>query len=222
MPNWCCTNYALKGSKKDIKRFCDTVNSVIDKPDVVKNGWNSKFWLGNLCVAFGYQYREDLDGLRGVLDPNPWAPACLCLSFDEPRPLEPEETEDGSYLIAFSITHAWSRSKWFEQMLEEQFPKVEVGYRSTDEFGNFRKAKRTDFFRVPSYEIECSAKDCFDEFYGFDPPTVGKVADKLTKLTGITFTVEQLINWEEVEDILCNYNDQHEDEEVFLYRWDED
>lgn len=136
MSNWCATNFLLRGPEEDIKRFCDTVNSCFTKPDVKPNGFG-KLWLGNLCVAFGYEYDECNGGLRGLLDPNPDSAACFFGPDPDNHRLEPEKNEDGTIQVRFSTQTAWGPSDWFMTMLDEKFPACEYGWKATDEFGNF-------------------------------------------------------------------------------------
>lgn len=219
MPNWCCTNYVLRGEPKDINRFCETVNACIDKPDVCENGFG-KYWLGNLCVAFGYEYSESMRGLRGALNPDPDAIACFCYECEEPRPLEPELAPDNTRAqVRFSVVTAWGPSDWFHMMLDEKYPDVIVGFKTTDEFGNFHDCKSLSLLGAPAYEIEASGRDVWAEF---DFGQEDLVAKKLTMLTGIDFSPEDVLYpASKVEDALGDYNESHEDDEVYFIAWKE-
>ena len=55
MPNWCATNWKVRGKAADIQNLADVFNSLKDRENVMPNGFG-KNWLGNLAVALGYDY----------------------------------------------------------------------------------------------------------------------------------------------------------------------
>lgn len=65
MPNWCATNYAVTGHKTELQQFADLVNSLPSREDVKENGFG-KFWLGNLAVHLGGDWKKG--HFRGVLN----------------------------------------------------------------------------------------------------------------------------------------------------------
>lgn len=153
MSNWCATNFLLRGPEKDIIRFCDTVNSCYLKDDVRPNGFG-KLWLGNLMVAFGYEFCPFYD-IRGLLDPNPDSVANF---FGPYRGLEkyfitPETIKDGTLQVRFSTQTAWGPSDWFMIMLDEKFPACEYGWEATDEFGNFHYIHNRKLLRKPYISV---------------------------------------------------------------------
>lgn len=157
MPNWCATNYHIMGSKEDLQRFADIVNSLPNRKDAAPNDFG-KFWLGNLVAALGGNYQKV--PCRGIIDPNGYASACFCLDVvDEEAKIEIETSEKGNY-ITCTIQTAWCREKQLEAFIKEKFPSFEFIYHSTDEFNNFNVTNDTeDIMGIPTYEISGARLD---------------------------------------------------------------
>lgn len=205
MPNWCTTNYVLKGKREDLQRFCDTVNACYARPDVQVNGFG-KLWLANLYVAFGGK-KENINsvrGLRGVLDPDFESIPCFSgpdfIGEDGDR-LAVEILPGGDAKIAFSVHTAWGISEWFNEMLAEQFPDVEVGWKATDEFGNFHVVHHKSLVGVSRYELEVENEDTVEYENGDE----GKIADELSEILGQTVTEEMVkTHDDDFYEMLCN------------------
>ena len=134
MPNWCSTNYVIRGSKEDLSAFVKTLNTMENNP----NGFG-RYWMGNLLVALGLKY-EDLDTFeishRGTFSPDPSECACFCgPDVDETQMFSVDD--DG--LLRLSTVSAWGRSDSMEDFLKEKYPSLEFFFFSTDEFGNFHE-----------------------------------------------------------------------------------
>lgn len=222
MPNWCATNFILRGRTEDINRFCDTVNSCLDKTDIMKNGFG-KFWLGNICVAFGYEYKDEYD-LRGSLSPEPDAVACWGGPQCEPGKLIPEKLDKTNSQICFSTETAWEPSGWLFIMLRQKFPGIVVAYKTTDEFGNFHKVKHSEIMCCFRYEINYDKyDDCEKSFYidGEDGDEE-LIAEKL-KVLGLNVTSEDVRTesghlWDEI----TTFNNANEDKGCLEFiKWDE-
>ena len=222
MPNWCVQNWILRGPKESVRNFCDTVNKCLTSPDVMPNGFG-KFWLGNLCVAFGYEYRNDCCGLRGNFDPDPSCYATLMHPDAEEKGIEPVEISETDSEIRFSVTHAWSPSLWFQEMLDEKYPELEQAWKATDEFGNFHTCLNIEAFGLKKYEIETWGPDGEDKCFGEKEHQ--QVADYLNGLTEntVNFTVDDILKGEDhIAEKLSQYNQEHEDEEIYVYVWEEE
>lgn len=132
MPNWCTTNYVVKGSKDDLCRLVKTLNNMPQ----FENGFG-KFWMGNLFGAFGMSRDEVLHShisCRGVVDPDFYAVPC----FFGPRTDDSAKFSlDDNDVLRLSTTTAWSRSEDFEKLILKHFPSITLAWSSTDEFGNF-------------------------------------------------------------------------------------
>ncbi len=130
MPNWCTTNYFLTGKDDELKRLAATINRLPKEKPAAPNDFGP-YWLGNIYVLLGKSWEGT--ECRGWLDPDPWADACMWPQMPEHKRVVAHHGQ-----LRFSTTTAWSRSKDFENLLKEAFPSVEIYYRTTDEFGNFR------------------------------------------------------------------------------------
>ena len=225
MPNWCSQNSVLRGPKDSIARFCETVNSVLVKPDVRPNGFG-KFWLGNLCVAFGYDY-DTLDEagarLRGNFDPDPYVPACMIHPEPEEKRIVPETVDEQTSSIGFSIVSAWGQSDWWNDMIAEKFPDCEYAWKATDEFGNFHECHNPHVLNVPRYEIE-QYGDPWGEM-GFnrgEEEAAAAFVNRLTRKRKDRVTAEDFLKGEDaVISKLLEYNDKHEDTEIVVRVWEE-
>lgn len=132
MPNWCCTNYVIRGSKEDLETLVNTLNTMENhKTDF------GRYWMGNLLIALGVNENDVYNGeirCRGAFDPDPYAYPQLCgPNYDE----NAEFCIDDDGLLRMSATHAWCRSEDMEEFLKTKFPSLEFFFFSTDEFGNF-------------------------------------------------------------------------------------
>ena len=190
MPNWCATNFLLRGTKEDIERFCKTVNDCYGKEDIKPNGFG-KLWLGNLYAAFGYDTKNipfcNRGGLRGALDANPDGIA----SFFGPNPsrkrLEPKTLDDKTSEVRFTVHTAWGPSDWFFDMLDEKFPDVQVAWKSTDEFGSFRYIHNREMLGEPFLSVEYPGREKRD----FEPEQMRDAIDYINGITGLSLTLEK-------------------------------
>lgn len=130
MPNWCSTNYAIRGEKSELKEFAGIINSLPQKESVHENSFGP-FWLGNLIAALGDDWGKY--PCKGAVDPNPDSPAY----FFGPCPDEEEEVEPADGFLRFSMTTAYNRSQEIEDLIKSRFPSFEFFWRSTDDCGNF-------------------------------------------------------------------------------------
>lgn len=86
--------------------------------------------------------------LRGTLDPDFYAQACLCGPYvDQKREFEVDE--DGR--MRFSTTSAWDRSEDLENLILEKFPGITLAWSCTDEFGNFHVTHNPE--RIPDLDV---------------------------------------------------------------------
>ena len=223
MPNWCVQNWILRGPKEDIQRFCDKVNSCLDRPGR-KNGFG-KYWLGNLCECFGYDYDEleknGVCGLRGTFDPEPDQIATLSCSRPEYVQVSPVSFNDELFEVHFSITHAWGPSDWFQSMIDEQFPTLMQCWKATDEFGNFHSCRNGDAFGLKAYEIYSWGKD---EEMNFDVGEEQQAVDFIKKISDgvLDLKPEELKESENFYSKISDYNESHEGEEIEIHFWEEE
>ena len=220
MPNWCCQNWVLRGPRKEIKRFCDTVNSCLTRPEVEPNAFG-KLWLGNLTAAFGEDY-DTLNNsgahLRGVLS----AYGDECAYFFGPAkndtPISFNDLESGEAEVRFSVTSAWGPSKWFEKTVEEKFPDLALGWKATDEFGNFHTCRNFGMLDEDAYVIEQVDEDSVGFTYGEEE----KVAKVLSEILGTEVSAEEILNNAlSMYEKICDFNEANEDHEVYYTAWRE-
>lgn len=220
MPNWCATNWTLKGPKDEITRFADAVNSLKDhKP--VKQTWFGNFYLPNFLDALGVNYKEWTEkpgaNLRGVIDPRGDAPATWGgPDVPEDETVEIEEVSPGRFAIAFSTVTAWGVPDWLITFLSREFPHCEYEYKATDEFGNFHE-------RTPGYtsEIYQAGGEVLDSWKTFDAGEEREFLETVNRACGIDLDIESLLkdrDWErKVRAAVGRYNEDHRDDGYQLY-----
>lgn len=222
MPNWCVQNWILKGPKDDVQRFCDTVNTCLTQPDVMPNDFG-KYWLGNLCVAFGYEYSESTYGLRGNFDPNGDQIATLCCPIPDETPVAPTPVDDDTAEIRFSVTHAHGRSDWFEKMVDEKFPDLKVAWKATDEFGNFHTCRNGEAFGLKRFEAETWGDNGEDRDFdnAFDAAAylnefTSKTDADFDKFTPEEVELQDQSFWNKLND----WNERHDDDFIGFCKWE--
>lgn len=220
MPNWCATNYLLRGNKDKVQEFCDKVNSCYDKPDIRPNSFG-KLWLGNVCVAFGYEYDKNNGELRGCIDPDAGSVPCFCGPCipEDKTEIIPTILKDKTTAVAvFSTQTAWGRSEWFENMIGEKYPELTLAWKATDEFGNFHHCHNPELIGCPVIEIEGWDIETAE----FEAGKESEATDMLKNITGIDFTVEEILaHNEKMYEKIIRWNKQHANHEINVIVWEE-
>lgn len=148
MPNWACNHIVASGDQEQLRALAQTLNTMPN----YSSGFG-RYWMGNLAAAL---LGVDADGLaryrgmhlRGTLDPDFYAQACLCGPYvDQKREFEVDE--DGR--MRFSTTSAWDRSEDLEDLILEKFPGISLAWSCTDEFGNFHITHNPE--RLPDLDV---------------------------------------------------------------------
>lgn len=148
MPNWACNHIVASGDQEQLRALAQTLNTMPN----YSNGFG-RYWMGNLAAAL---LGVDADGhdryrgmhLRGTLDPDFYAQACLCGPYvDQKREFEVDE--DGR--MRFSTTSAWDRSEDLENLILDKFPGITLAWSCTDEFGNFHVTHNPE--RIPDLDV---------------------------------------------------------------------
>ncbi len=148
MPNWACNHIVASGDQEQLRALAQTLNTMPN----YSNGFG-RYWMGNLAAALLGVDAEGLDRyrgmhLRGTLDPDFYAQACLCGPYvDQKREFEVDE--DGR--MRFSTTSAWDRSEDLEDLILEKFPGLSLAWSCTDEFGNFHTTHNPE--RIPDLDV---------------------------------------------------------------------
>ena len=148
MPNWACNHIVASGDLEQLRALAQTLNTMPN----YSNGFG-RYWMGNLAAALLGVDADGLDRyrgmhLRGTLDPDFYAQACLCGPYvDQKREFEVDE--DGR--MRFSTTSAWDRSEDLENLILEKFPGISLAWSCTDEFGNFHTTHNPE--RLPDLDV---------------------------------------------------------------------
>ena len=148
MPNWACNHIVASGDLEQLRALAQTLNTMPN----YSNGFG-RYWMGNLAAALLGVDADGLDRyrgmhLRGTLDPDFYAQACLCGPYvDQKREFEVDE--DGR--MRFSTTSAWDRSEELENLILEKFPGISLAWSCTDEFGNFHTTHNPE--RIPDLDV---------------------------------------------------------------------
>ena len=148
MPNWACNHIVASGDLEQLRALAQTLNTMPN----YSNGFG-RYWMGNLAAALLGVDADGLDRyrgmhLRGTLDPDFYAQACLCGPYvDQKREFEVDE--DGR--MRFSTTSAWDRSEDLENLILEKFPRSTLAWSCTDEFGNFHTTHNPE--RIPDLDV---------------------------------------------------------------------
>ena len=148
MPNWACNHIVASGDLEQLRALAQTLNTMPN----YSNGFG-RYWMGNLAAALLGVDADGLDRyrgmhLRGTLDPDFYAQACLCGPYvDQKREFEVDE--DGR--MRFSTTSAWDRSEDLENLILEKFPGITLAWPCTDEFGNFHTTHNPE--RIPDLDV---------------------------------------------------------------------
>lgn len=148
MPNWACNHIVASGDLEQLRALAQTLNTMPN----YSNGFG-RYWMGNLAAALLGVDADGLDRyrgmhLRGTLDPDFYAQACLCGPYvDQKREFEVDE--DGR--MRFSTTSAWDRSEDLENLILEKFPGITLAWSCTDEFGNFHVTHNPE--RIPDLDV---------------------------------------------------------------------
>lgn len=148
MPNWACNHIVASGDQEQLRALAQTLNTMPN----YSSGFG-RYWMGNLAAALLGVDADGLDRyrgmhLRGTLDPDFYAQACLCGPYvDQKREFEVDE--DGR--MRFSTTSAWDRSEDLENLILEKFPGITLAWSCTDEFGNFHVTHNPE--RIPDLDV---------------------------------------------------------------------
>lgn len=105
MPNWCFTQYAITGERREVRSLYNKMNRLQQrKTPLLPNGFGVT-WLGCLVKSLG-------SDPEAVYCRGHW----FNLSLDE----------DGT--LRFDTEHAWSRPSEVEDLIFEVFPSVSIYY----------------------------------------------------------------------------------------------
>lgn len=207
MPNWCVTNWTVRGKKQDIQAFCDTVNDLVNHP-VGPDNFFGDYWLGNLAEQLDIEIDRNHDNIRGTIDVDD--SLCATLIF----PGTPEERMDKMEsvisgdiaVVSFSTVSAWDRPYWLEDYISAHF--IDYGFTSTDEFRNFNIVRNTELY---PWIYEVHHEDGWEEYKIGEEE---KVCEYIAGLLGVE--IGPPANYEELLKAIEPYMDQMEEKEISL------
>ncbi len=212
MPNWCTTNFIVKGDRKAVEAFAATAESLRHNPSVHENAFGP-FWLVNLGVALGTigsleDANASTDNYRGIIDSEPEAPACWSINEPSEEPFEATVLGDGSAVLRFSTQSAWSMPIWLVLYLMQQG--LRVSYKATDEFGNFHYCHGGEDFDW-LHSVKCGENNTLD----FKAGQEQDLLDAIERQTPLRFTPDQRKSPVLAEMAVCEYNKSLPDDEMF-------
>ena len=187
MPNWCLSSYVVTGDEKEVCDLYEKMHSLEEREEsLVKNDFG-KTWLGNLVTLLGGD--RNTIYCRG---------AWLDLQKDE---------DNGA--LRFDTETAWCDADETIAFLQEKYPNLEfyfiaeepgMGYYATnDTAGEYFPQRYTVLPHDSSEE------------YQYEEGEEQAFFDEITNLTGC-----KVNSFEEVEKAVHEYNEQHEDEEIYV------
>lgn len=110
MPNWCFTQYKIKGSEEEVAALYKTIQDLADKEEsLLPNGFG-KLWLGNLVHALGGDWEKIY--CRGHI---------LDYSL-------------GNGILKINTETAWGEMSDVRHLIETRYPSLEI-YFQTEECG---------------------------------------------------------------------------------------
>ena len=168
MPNWCFTEYVVKGDEKDIKSLKEIFDSTLEAEQVAPNDFGPR-WLGNLVHKFGKNW--ETTPCRGTFGN--------------------EEIHDGN-MLAFNTTTAWGRCESVEEMIRERFPDVTVWFLEEELGCDIFVTNDADEIIFPEqYIIDIANK-------GMEYFTKEKALNKISEIAGRTITTfNEAVKWTE-------------------------
>lgn len=184
MPNWCKTEYSLRGPEKDLKEIEKILNVMENNEPKVKNGFG-RMWLGEFVEWLGESW-ENIP-CRGEI-----------ISFDR--------NDYGDLRIEQET--AWSEQIFIRKLIEKKYPDVKVFVLEEEEgMGIYRTNDVNRECYKMEYKLEtCSDGDYNTEYYG----SIDSVAEEL-KQYGFVPNSEDLEY--DISKFVDTYNDIHDNDE---------
>ena len=184
MPNWCKTEYCLRGPEKDLKEIEKILNVMENSEPNLKNGFG-RMWLGEFVWWLGESW-ENIP-CRGEI-----------ISFDR--------NDHGDLRIQQET--AWREQIAIRKLIEKKYPDVKVFvFEEEGDMGIYR----TNDVNLECYKMEYKLESCSDgdystEYYG----SIDSVAEEL-KQYGFVPKSEDLES--DISQFVDTYNDIHANDE---------
>lgn len=103
MPNWCSTDYIIRGRKDVVHKIYDAISNPTVKPG------SSKDWEGNVLLTLGIAINE-LWYMRGFISDN----------------AQIEDDNEGTSTLTFNAEEAWSPTDFCEALREKYQDDIEI------------------------------------------------------------------------------------------------
>ena len=187
MPNWCFTSYVVTGDEKEVCDLYEKMRSLEEREEsLVENGFG-KTWLGNLVTLLGGDWNT-------IYCRGDWSDLTK---------------DDDNGALRFDTETAWCDADETIAFLQEKYPNLEfyfiaeepgMGYYATNDTAGEYFPQR---YTVLPYDS--------GEEYQYEEGEEQAFFDEITNLTGC-----KVNSFEEVEKAVHEYNEQHEDEEIYV------
>ena len=187
MPNWCFTSYVVTGDEKEVCDLYEKMRSLEEREEsLVENGFG-KTWLGNLVTILGGDWNT-------IYCRGDWSDLTK---------------DDDNGALRFDTETAWCDADETIAFLQEKYPNLEfyfiaeepgMGYYATNDTAGEYFPQR---YTVLPYDS--------GEEYQYEEGEEQAFFDEITNLTGC-----KVNSFEEVEKAVHEYNEQHEDEEIYV------
>ena len=187
MPNWCFTSYVVTGDEKEVCDLYEKMRSLEEREEsLVDNGFG-KTWLGNLVTLLGGDWNT-------IYCRGDWSDLTK---------------DDDNGALRFDTETAWCDADETIAFLQEKYPNLEfyfiaeepgMGYYATNDTAGEYFPQR---YTVLPYDS--------GEEYQYEEGEEQAFFDEITNLTGC-----KVNSFEEVEKAVHEYNEQHEDEEIYV------
>ena len=187
MPNWCFTSYVVTGEEKEVCDLYEKMLSLEEREEsLVENGFG-KTWLGNLVTLLGGDWNT-------IYCRGDWSDLTK---------------DDDNGALRFDTETAWCDADETIVFLQEKYPNLEfyfiaeepgMGYYATNDTAGEYFPQR---YTVLPYDS--------GEEYQYEEGEEQAFFDEITNLTGC-----KVNSFEEVEKAVHEYNEQHEDEEIYV------
>ena len=187
MPNWCFTSYVVTGEEKEVCDLYEKMLSLEEREESLAENGFGKSWLGNLVTLLGGDWNT-------IYCRGDWSDLTK---------------DDDNGALRFDTETAWCDADETIAFLQEKYPNLEfyfiaeepgMGYYATNDTAGEYFPQR---YTVLPYDS--------GEEYQYEEGEEQAFFDEITNLTGC-----KVNSFEEVEKAVHEYNEQHEDEEIYV------
>lgn len=187
MTNWASTSYAIEGNKSDLERVFNVINDFVKSNVKPVEANASKKWEGNIVKALGATDEQMKNNyLRGFIQ---------------------------TYEIIDGVLHLEAEEAWgatdFRLLLVKLMPELTIYY-IVEECGCEVYATNDcdgKYFTDTYYVDACIDGDYFSDYFNTEEQVLSYVAQLLKREA---ITMEEIDEWNEVQDDSENYIDVHE------------